>query len=72
MNFPNGPYSLIVHVLPTLLIIEAEWGIAVFIGWFFGSLLIFYAVGLAATAVSIIGAFYYSTEDTMPERKEPS
>jgi hypothetical protein len=63
MNFDDGQYSLTLHVLTTLLLIEFEWGIAVFIGWFFSSIIVFYAVGLVATGVSIIGAFYYFIEE---------
>jgi hypothetical protein len=63
MNFDDGQYSLTLHVLTTLLLIEFEWGVAVFIGWFFSSLIVFYAVGLVATGVSIIGAFYYFIEE---------
>lgn len=72
MSFLGGPYSPTLHVLTTLLIIEVEWGIAVFIGWFFSSLIVFYVVGLVATVVSIIGAFSsYLTQQTELERKEP-
>jgi hypothetical protein len=63
MNFGDGQYSLTLHVLTTLLLIEFEWGVAVFIGWFFSSLIVFYAVGLVATGVSIIGAFYSFIEE---------
>lgn len=72
MSFLGGPYNPTLHVLTTLLIIEVEWGIAVFIGWFFSSLIVFYVVGLVATVVSIIGAFSsYLTQQTELERKEP-
>jgi hypothetical protein len=57
MSSLDGPYRLTLHVVTTLLIIEVQWGIAVFIGWFFGSLIVFYAVGFIATTVSITGAF---------------
>jgi len=64
MSFVPGPYSLTLHVLATLLIIEFECGIAVFVGWFFSSLIVFYSVGLVATAVSIIYAIYHFTDET--------
>lgn len=68
----DGPYSLPLLIVLTLLIIEFEWAIAVFVGWFFSSIIVFYAVGLVATAVSIIGAsFNYLTQHTELERKEP-
>jgi hypothetical protein len=34
MNFDDRQYNFTLHVLTTLLLIEFEWGIAVFIGWF--------------------------------------
>jgi hypothetical protein len=72
MIFRDGPYALTLHVLMTLLIIEFQWGIAMFIGWFFSSLIVFYAIGLVATIVSIIGAAsYYLTRQTELEEKEP-
>jgi hypothetical protein len=67
MSFLDGPYGLTLHVLMTMLIIELEWGIAVFIWWFFSSLVVFYSVGLVATAVSIISAAYYFTDETKDE-----
>lgn len=72
MRFLGGPYSLTLYVLTTLLIIEVEWGIAVFVGWFFSSLIVFYAVGLVATAVSIIGGVLnVLAQQRWLERKEP-
>jgi hypothetical protein len=71
MSFRDGPYALTLHVLMTLLIIEVEWGIAVFIGWFFSSLVVFYAVGSAATVSFIIASlFYYFEAETTRERQE--
>jgi hypothetical protein len=66
MSFPDGPYSLALQVLFTLLIIEVRWGIAVLVAWFFHSIVIFYAVGSVVTAGSVIGAIYYFylTEET--------
>jgi hypothetical protein len=61
MSFYDGPYSLALQVLTTLLIIELGWGIAVLVAWWFSSLIVFYAVGLVATAVSIVCAAYYFT-----------
>jgi hypothetical protein len=75
MGVLDGPYSLTLHVPTTLLIIEVEWGIAVFIGWFFSSLIVFYAVGLVASAVSIISAcfslIHFLAQQTELERKDP-
>jgi hypothetical protein len=61
MSFYDGPYSLALQVLTTLLIIELGWGIAVLVAWWFSSVIVFYAVGLVATAVSIFCAAYYFT-----------
>jgi hypothetical protein len=64
MNFHDGPYSLILQLLTTLLIIELGWGIALLVAWWFSSFTVFYAVGLVATAVSIVCAAYYFTVET--------
>jgi hypothetical protein len=70
MSSIGGPYSLTLHVLTTLLIIELQWGIAVFIGLFFSSIIVFYAVCLVGTAVSLIGALYNLRQNT-PEEGAP-
>jgi hypothetical protein len=71
MGSLDGPYSLTLQVLLTLLIIELGWGIAVLVAWLFGSIIVFYAVGLIATGGSLVGAFYYFTGETALEREEP-
>jgi hypothetical protein len=64
MSFYDGPYSLTLQILTTLLIIELAWGIALLVAWWFSSFTVFYAVGLVATAVSIVCAAYYFTGET--------
>jgi hypothetical protein len=64
LSFYDGPYSLTLQILTTLLIIELGWGIAVLLAWWFSSFTAFYAVGLVATAASIICAAYYFTGET--------
>jgi hypothetical protein len=59
MSFYDGPYSLTLRILTTLLIIELAWGIALLVAWWFSSFTVFYAVGLVTTAVSVVGAAYY-------------
>jgi hypothetical protein len=61
MSIYNGPYSLTLQVVTTLLVIELGWGIAVLVAWWFSSFTVFYAVGLVGTAVSIVCAAYYFT-----------
>jgi hypothetical protein len=53
------------RVVLTLLIIEFGWGIAVLVGMFFHSIIVFYAIGSVVTAGSVIG-----TEETEPEGDE--
>jgi hypothetical protein len=68
MSFLDGPYSLPLLVVLTLLIIEVGWGIALLVAWFFHSIMAFYAIGSVVTAGSLIGAIYYfhPTGETEP------
>jgi hypothetical protein len=70
MSIYDGPYSLALQVLATLLIIELGWGIAVLVAWWFSSFTVFYAVGLVATAVSVVCAAYYFTGERYDELRE--
>ncbi len=64
MSIYDGPYSLALQILTTLLVIELAWGIALLVAWWFSSFTVFYAVGLVATAASIICVAYYFTGET--------
>jgi hypothetical protein len=68
MSFLDGALRFVL----TLLIIEVGWGIAVLVGMFFHSIVVFYAIGSVVTAGSVIVAIYYVylTEETEPEGDE--
>jgi hypothetical protein len=68
MNFVDRALQVVL----TLLIIELGWGIAVLIAWAFHSIIVFYAVGLIATAGSVGFSFHYFAEAPTRQSEEPT